>query len=76
MLSKNSFTHRAGSVQLSSWRGKNFPTLAIEIQKTKIEIRTGRLGTGWDGLWDGLNIEITQCLCGLGRRDAPYTIDN
>ena len=30
----------------------------------------GRAGTPWDGLWDGLNIEITQCLCGLGRRDG------
>src|ERR1700716_2708140 len=27
-------------------------------------------GTGWDGLWDGLNIEITQFLPALGRRDG------
>src|SRR2546426_3406890 len=30
----------------------------------------GTAGTPWDGLWDGLNIEIAQCFQALGRRDG------
>ena len=30
----------------------------------------GTPGTAWDGSWDGLNLEITQCLPALGRRDG------
>src|SRR3989442_676225 len=35
-------------------------------------IYLGRLGTTWDGLWDGLNLEIAQCFQALGRRDGLY----
>ena len=53
---------------------KNIRTRAAKtssLRQSKIGNRKC-FGTSWDGLWDGLNIEITQCLCGLGRRYDLY----
>src|SRR5207244_1891521 len=47
----------------ASYRGKNF--LPQCNPKSKIKNVLGRLGTAWDGLWDGLNLEITQCFQAL-----------